>query len=79
MLPLAPGYVPYMAGYYRFSRRRFVAVAGAALRVKFWNALDETSIIHWHGLHVDSNNDGHPHYAVRGGATVTTSSTRTKA
>jgi len=22
---------------------------GAALRVKFWNALDETSIIHWHG------------------------------
>ncbi len=42
---------------------------GAALRVKFWNALDEMSIIHWHGLHVDSNNDGHPHYAVRGGAT----------
>jgi suppressor of ftsI/bilirubin oxidase len=43
--------------------------SGAALRVKFWNALDETSIIHWHGLHVDSNNDGHPHYAVPGGAT----------
>ncbi len=43
--------------------------SGAALRVKFWNALEEASIIHWHGLHVDSNNDGHPHYAVRGGAT----------
>ena len=42
---------------------------GAALRIKFWNALSETSIIHWHGLHVDSNNDGHPHYAVPGGAT----------
>jgi len=42
---------------------------GAAMRVKFWNALEETSIIHWHGLKVDSNNDGHPHYAVRGGAT----------
>jgi len=43
--------------------------SGAALRIKFWNALAETSIIHWHGLKVDSNNDGHPHYAVAGGAT----------
>lgn len=43
--------------------------SGAALRVKFWNGLDEPSIIHWHGLKVDSNNDGHPHYAVPGGAT----------
>ncbi|HUF81322.1 MAG TPA: multicopper oxidase domain-containing protein, partial [Burkholderiales bacterium] len=43
--------------------------SGAALRIKFYNSLDETSIIHWHGLKVDSNNDGHPHYAVPGGAT----------
>ena len=42
---------------------------GAQLRIKFWNALEEASIIHWHGLRVDSNNDGHPHYAVPGGAT----------
>ncbi len=42
---------------------------GAQLRIKFWNALEDTSIIHWHGLKVDSNNDGHPHYAVPGGAT----------
>ncbi|MGH8702303.1 MAG: multicopper oxidase family protein, partial [Burkholderiales bacterium] len=42
---------------------------GAQLRVKFWNALEDTSIIHWHGFKVDSNNDGHPHYAVPGGAT----------
>jgi suppressor of ftsI/bilirubin oxidase len=42
---------------------------GAELRIKFWNALEESSIIHWHGLKVDSNNDGHPHYAVPGGAT----------
>ena len=42
---------------------------GAQLRVKLWNALEEPSIIHWHGLKVDSNNDGHPHYAVPGGAT----------
>jgi suppressor of ftsI/bilirubin oxidase len=43
--------------------------SGAALRIKFYNSIDETSIIHWHGLKVDSNNDGHPHYAVPGGAT----------
>jgi len=42
---------------------------GTALRINFWNALEETSIIHWHGFKVDSNNDGHPHYAVPGGAT----------
>jgi len=41
---------------------------GATVRVQFWNALAEESIIHWHGFKVDSNNDGHPHYAVPGGA-----------
>jgi blue copper oxidase len=45
------------------------ARTGTPLRIKFWNALEETSIVHWHGLKVDSNNDGHPHYAVPGGAT----------
>ncbi len=39
------------------------------ISAKFWNGIEETSIIHWHGLMVDSNNDGHPHYAVAGGAT----------
>jgi len=43
--------------------------SGADLRIKFYNSIDETSIIHWHGLKVDSNNDGHPHYAIPGGAT----------
>ncbi len=43
--------------------------SGTTVRAKFWNALDETSIIHWHGLKVDANNDGHPHYAVPAGAT----------
>ena len=42
---------------------------GAGFRARFWNALEEESIIHWHGFEVDSNNDGHPHYAVPGGAT----------
>jgi suppressor of ftsI/bilirubin oxidase len=38
---------------------------GAVIQAKFWNQLDETSIIHWHGLRVDANNDGNPHYAVK--------------
>jgi suppressor of ftsI/bilirubin oxidase len=42
---------------------------GANLRVRYWNALDETSIVHWHGLKNDTNNDGHPHYAVNAGET----------
>lgn len=42
---------------------------GTSLRIKFWNSINETSIIHWHGLKVDSNNDGHPHYAIVSGAT----------
>ncbi|MGE5526616.1 MAG: multicopper oxidase family protein [Rhodospirillaceae bacterium] len=42
---------------------------GAQLRIRYWNALDEPSIVHWHGLKVDTNNDGHPHYAVEGGQT----------
>ncbi|MES2561918.1 MAG: multicopper oxidase domain-containing protein, partial [Pseudomonadota bacterium] len=45
------------------------AQAGANLRVRYWNALDEISIVHWHGLRNDTNNDGHPHYAVGPGAT----------
>jgi suppressor of ftsI/bilirubin oxidase len=42
---------------------------GANLRVRYWNTLDETSIVHWHGFKVDTNNDGHPHYAVGPGET----------
>ena len=42
---------------------------GAHVRVRYWNALDEMSIVHWHGLTVDTNNDGHPHYAVGAGET----------
>ena len=42
---------------------------GTSVRVRYWNALDETSIVHWHGFKVDTNNDGHPHYAVGAGET----------
>jgi len=45
------------------------ARTGANVNLTFWNALEDPGIIHWHGFKVDSNNDGHPHYAVPGGAT----------
>jgi len=73
--PILPGKPARMLAYEleQSGRKFFNPVlrvrTGAALRIKFWNALGETSIIHWHGLKVDSNNDGHPHYAVPGGAT----------
>ena len=53
----------------RFLNPVLKARKGVPFRARFWNALDEESIIHWHGLEVDSNNDGHPHYAVAGGTT----------
>lgn len=37
---------------------------GQRVRVHFINALDEPSIIHWHGLHMPADMDGHPRYAV---------------
>jgi blue copper oxidase len=43
--------------------------SGRSIHANFWNGIEETSIIHWHGLIVDSNNDGHPHYAINAGAT----------
>ncbi len=41
---------------------------GERVRVHFENALDEPSIVHWHGLQVSQEDDGHPRFAVgRGG------------
>jgi len=37
---------------------------GQRVRVHFENALDEPSIVHWHGLSVSQENDGHPRLAV---------------
>ena len=42
---------------------------GQKVRIHFTNELPEESIIHWHGLHVPANMDGHPQYAVGGGQT----------
>lgn len=38
------------------------------VRVHLDNAIDEPTIVHWHGLYVSEPNDGHPAYAVRPGA-----------
>lgn len=40
---------------------------GQKVRVFFKNALDEPSIIHWHGMHVPQHSDGHPMYSIEPG------------
>lgn len=42
---------------------------GDVVRVHFINDLDEESIVHWHGLHVPEEADGHPHLAIGPGET----------
>lgn len=37
---------------------------GQRVRVRFRNRVPQPSIIHWHGLHVPPEADGHPRYAV---------------
>lgn len=40
---------------------------GQKVRVYFRNNLGESSIIHWHGLHVPQHSDGHPMYTIESG------------
>ena len=40
---------------------------GQKIRVYFKNNVNEDSIIHWHGLHVPQNSDGHPMYSIAPG------------
>ena len=44
---------------------------GQKVRVRFTNELDEPSIVHWHGLHVPEEADGHPRLAIGPGETYT--------
>lgn len=37
---------------------------GQKVRVFYKNKLNESSIIHWHGLHVPQHSDGHPMYSI---------------
>ena len=41
------------------------------VRIHFKNGLPATSIIHWHGLHVPANMDGHPKDVIAAGQTFT--------
>ena len=42
---------------------------GQNIRIHFTNELPESSIIHWHGLHVPVTADGHPRLAINTGET----------
>ena len=42
---------------------------GQTIRVHFTNQLPETSIVHWHGLHVPVEADGHPRLVIEPGET----------
>ena len=42
---------------------------GQRVRVHFANELAEASILHWHGLHVPAEMDGHPRFAIGPGNT----------
>jgi blue copper oxidase len=44
---------------------------GQRVRVRFENGLREDSVIHWHGLDVSQENDGHPRLAVQPGGART--------
>ncbi len=43
---------------------------GQKVRVNFHNALSQSSVVHWHGLHVPQMMDGHPQYAIESGQTL---------
>ncbi|MGK7396354.1 MAG: multicopper oxidase family protein [Candidatus Cyclobacteriaceae bacterium M3_2C_046] len=40
---------------------------GDKIRVRFINEIERESVIHWHGLHLPSEMDGHPMYAINPG------------
>lgn len=45
------------------------AARGENVRVNVHNALDETTTVHWHGMHVPARYDGGPHQPIEPGAT----------
>ena len=47
----------------------FQLKTGTHLRVHFENNLPEKSIVHWHGLHLPDDADGHPRLAAESGET----------
>jgi FtsP/CotA-like multicopper oxidase with cupredoxin domain len=49
----------------------FHVESGQTVRIHYQNQLSESSIIHWHGLHVPPEADGHPRLEIDGGETYT--------
>ena len=47
------------------------AQRGDKVRIHFHNDLPDDSIIHWHGLHVPADMDGHPRHVIQQGASYT--------
>ena len=43
---------------------------GQKVRINFHKALSQSSVVHWHGLHVPQVMDGHPQYAIESGETL---------
>jgi len=52
----------------RYLGPTFRVRTGERVRVSFENGLGEPSVVHWHGLDVAEENDGHPRFAVEPGA-----------
>ena len=44
---------------------------GQRLRVNFTNRLNESTTVHWHGLNIPADMDGHPHDLIAPGGTFT--------
>ena len=42
---------------------------GQKVRIRFTSGIPEPSIVHWHGLHVPAEMDGHPRFAIPRGKT----------
>ena len=43
---------------------------GQRVRIRFTNNIPYDSIVHWHGLHVPAQMDGHPRYVIQKGEKI---------
>ena len=52
-----------------FTGQIFRLQRGQKVRVHFKNEIPDKSIVHWHGLHVPEEADGHPRFVIKQGQT----------
>ena len=63
-----PGTTTRTAGYNgSYLGPTIVADRGDHVRIRFRNALDEPTTVHWHGMHLPAKADGNPHQLVEPG------------